>query len=308
MTRPAPTRSTSASRRTPGSPCRWLSIPRTWRRRSSPTGAPAVAMLREQGVNGQLEMAAAFHRAGFARRRAHERPRQRPAQPRASFRAWWPAAVFPYGDVLGAGEGWAKSILFNRRLREHFAASSSAEDSFALGVCNGCQMLSNLRELIPGSRHWPRFRAQPLRAVRGPPVPGAVRTSPPCFLAGMEGSRLPIVVAHGEGRAEFAATAPLERLRGGGTVSACATWRTMVRDGRALSRQPQRVPRRHYRRVQRGRAGHHHDAAPGACHPYAAVFLGAEDWGEDTPWLRLLPMRGTTWADVRRGPLGELVE
>ena len=134
------------------------------------TGArPRVAILREQGVNGQVEMAAAFDRAGFdACRRAHERP-VAGRRSLADFAGFVACGGFSYGDVLGAGEGWAKSILFNARARDDFAAFFARGDTFALGVCNGCQMMSNLRELVPGAGALAALRPQPLRAVRGAP-------------------------------------------------------------------------------------------------------------------------------------------
>ena len=133
------------------------------------TGArPRVAILREQGVNGQVEMAAAFDRAGFDAYDVHMSDIiAGRAHARRTSRASRPCGGFSYGDVLGAGEGWAKSILFNARARDEFAAFFARADTFALGVCNGCQMMSNLRELIPGTRALAAFRAQPLRAVRG---------------------------------------------------------------------------------------------------------------------------------------------
>ena len=122
------------------------------------TGArPAVAILREQGVNGQVEMAAAFDRAGFAAYDVHMSDLLAGRRSLAEFRGFVACGGFSYGDVLGAGEGWAKSILFNARLRDEFAAFFARADTFALGVCNGCQMMSNLQELIPGAGHWPHF-------------------------------------------------------------------------------------------------------------------------------------------------------
>ena len=168
------------------------------------TGArPRVAVLREQGVNGQTEMAAAFHHAGFDGVDVHMSDILSGRTDLDGFSGIVACGGFSYGDVLGAGEGWAKSILFNDRARDSFAGFFERTDVFALGVCNGCQMLAALRELIPGSEGWPRFvrnRSQQFEArlslVR-------VESSPSLFLAGMEGSRLPIAVAHGEGRAEF---------------------------------------------------------------------------------------------------------
>jgi len=168
------------------------------------TGArPRVAILREQGVNGQVEMAAAFHRAGFAAVDVTMSDLQAGRADLASFAGMVACGGFSFGDVLGAGEGWAKSILFNAKLREDFAAFFERPDSFALGVCNGCQMLSVLRELIPGSALWPRFRRNESEQFEARLSMVEVQESPSVFLAGLAGSRLPIAVAHGEGRADF---------------------------------------------------------------------------------------------------------
>jgi phosphoribosylformylglycinamidine synthase len=164
---------------------------------------PAVAILREQGVNSQTEMAAVFTRAGFDAYDVHMTDILRSRVRLGRFHGLVACGGFSYGDVLGAGEGWAKSILFNSRAREEFAAFFAREATFTLGVCNGCQMLSALKEIIPGAEAWPRFvrnRSEQYEArlslVRVPP-------SRSVLMAGMHGSVLPIVVAHGEGQAEF---------------------------------------------------------------------------------------------------------
>ena len=128
---------------------------------------PRIAILREQGVNGQIEMAAAFDRAGFAAVDVHMSDIIAGRASLEDFKGFAACGGFSYGDVLGAGEGWAKSILFNARAREEFEAFFGRADTFALGVCNGCQMMSNLRELIPGRGRVAAFRAQPVGAVRG---------------------------------------------------------------------------------------------------------------------------------------------
>ncbi|MEW8428339.1 MAG: phosphoribosylformylglycinamidine synthase, partial [gamma proteobacterium symbiont of Ctena orbiculata] len=164
---------------------------------------PAMAILREQGVNGQLEMAAAFHRAGFECVDVHMSDIIEGRISLSRFKGLVACGGFSYGDVLGAGEGWAKSALFNSRARDEFEAFFNRQESFALGVCNGCQMLSNLHQLIPGAEHWPhsvRNRSVPFDARL---VTVEVCESPSILMSGMEGSRLPIVVAHAEGRAEF---------------------------------------------------------------------------------------------------------
>jgi phosphoribosylformylglycinamidine synthase len=165
---------------------------------------PAIAILREQGVNGQVEMAAAFDRAGFKAYDVHMSDILAGRRTLADFRGFVACGGFSYGDVLGAGEGWAKSILFNARARDDFAAFFAREDSFALGVCNGCQMMSNLHELIPGSAHWPHFVRNKSEQFEGRLALVEVQRSPSLFFAGMEGSRIPIATAHGEGYAEFA--------------------------------------------------------------------------------------------------------
>jgi phosphoribosylformylglycinamidine synthase len=172
--------------------------------RSIARGArPRVAILREQGVNGQLEMAAAFHRAGFSAIDVHMSDLLSGRVELASFRGLVACGGFSYGDVLGAGQGWAKSILFNGPVREAFASFFAREDSFALGVCNGCQMMSSLRELIPGAALWPRFVKNRSEQFEARLSLVRVESSPSILFAGMENSILPIAVAHGEGRAEF---------------------------------------------------------------------------------------------------------
>jgi len=178
-----------------------------------------LAILREQGVNGQLEMAAAFHQAGFECMDLHMSDILSGRTDLADFRALAACGGFSYGDVLGAGAGWAKSILFNPRARDQFQAFFDRQETVVLGVCNGCQMLSHLRELIPGADHWPRFVRNRSEQFEARLVMVEVTDSPSVLLAGMAGSRLPIVVAHGEGRAEFpnagdlASVAPQVALR-----------------------------------------------------------------------------------------------
>ena len=165
---------------------------------------PRMAILREQGVNGQTEMAAAFHRAGFAVVDVHMSDIIAGRVSLEDFKGLVACGGFSYGDVLGAGGGWAKSVLFNARARDNFSAFFARKDSFALGVCNGCQMLSNLVELIPGSEHWPRFVRNRSEQFEARVAMVQVQESPSIFLRGMAGSRLPIAIAHGEGHAEFA--------------------------------------------------------------------------------------------------------
>ena len=165
---------------------------------------PKIAILREQGVNGHVEMAAAFDRAGFTAIDVHSSDIIEGRVSLSAFKGIVACGGFSYGDVLGAGGGWAKSILFNSRARDEFAAFFQRTDSFALGVCNGCQMLSQLKELIPGAEQWPRFMRNQSEQFEARVAMVEVQPSPSILLAGMAGSRMPIVVAHGEGRAVFA--------------------------------------------------------------------------------------------------------
>jgi phosphoribosylformylglycinamidine synthase len=180
---------------------------------------PRVAILREQGVNGQVEMAAAFDRAGFDAYDVHMSDLAAGRFSLRDFKGIVGCGGFSYGDVLGAGEGWAKSIRFNPRVRDEFAAFFARGDAFGLGVCNGCQMMSALRDMIPGALHWPRFVRNRSEQFEGRFVMVEVTRSPSLFFAGMEGSRIPVATAHGEGYAEFhdqaalAAAQPLVALR-----------------------------------------------------------------------------------------------
>jgi phosphoribosylformylglycinamidine synthase len=180
---------------------------------------PEVAILREQGVNGQTEMAAAFDRAGFAAVDVHMSDILSGRISLERFKGLVACGGFSYGDVLGAGEGWAKSILFNARAREDFSAFFERKDSFALGVCNGCQMLSNLHELVPGSESWPHFVRNRSEQFEARVAMVQVQDSPSIFLQGMAGSRLPIAIAHGEGHAEFESEEALLEADLSGTVA-----------------------------------------------------------------------------------------
>ncbi|MDF1629186.1 MAG: phosphoribosylformylglycinamidine synthase [Alcanivoracaceae bacterium] len=164
---------------------------------------PKVAVLREQGVNGHVEMAAVFQRAGFDAYDVHMSDLLAGRVKLADFRGLVACGGFSYGDVLGAGEGWAKTILYNLDLREAFSAFFARPDTFALGVCNGCQMLSALKELIPGTEHWPRFVRNQSEQFEARTALVEITPSPSIFLDGMAGTRLPIAVAHGEGRVEI---------------------------------------------------------------------------------------------------------
>jgi len=181
---------------------------------------PAVAILREQGVNGEVEMAAAFTRAGFRAIDVHMTDILSGRVSLKDFRGFAACGGFSYGDVLGAGEGWAKSILFNDRARTEFERFFAREDAFALGVCNGCQMISNLHSIIPGSDHWPHFVQNKSERYESRYVSLKIEKSPSILFKGMEGSVIPIATAHGEGFAEFKDAAAMQRCSDSGLVAA----------------------------------------------------------------------------------------
>lgn len=180
---------------------------------------PKVAVLREQGVNSHVEMAAAFHRAGFDAIDVHMSDLLSGGRDLQDFQALVACGGFSYGDVLGAGEGWAKSILFNPRVRDEFEAFFNRPQTLALGVCNGCQMMSNLRELIPGADLWPRFVRNKSERFEARFSLVEVTQSPSLLLQGMVGSRLPIAVSHGEGLVEVRDGAHLAALERAGLVA-----------------------------------------------------------------------------------------
>jgi phosphoribosylformylglycinamidine synthase len=243
-----------------------------------------VAILREQGVNGHIELAAAFDRGGFDAYDVHMTDIIEGRVSLTRFSGIAAGGGFSYGDVLGGGEGWAKSILFNARARDEFAEFFLREDRFALGICNGCQMMSNLHELIPGTEHWPHFVRNRSEQFEGRFVLAEVQRSPSLFFAGMEGSRIPVPVAHGEGYAEF---------RGGAQLTAAeplVALRFVDNHGQATERYPYNPngsprgitglttadgrftilmphPERTFRSVQM------------SWHP--------DSWGEDSPWMRM---------------------
>jgi phosphoribosylformylglycinamidine synthase len=247
---------------------------------------PAVAILREQGVNGHVEMAAAFDRAGFASYDVHMSDLLAGRHQLSGFKGLVACGGFSYGDVLGAGEGWAKTVLFNALLRDQFAAFFERADTFSLGVCNGCQMMSNLHDLIPGASHWPRFVRNSSEQFEARLSLVRVEASPSLLLADMAGSHLPIAVAHGEGRAEFRDASQQAACESAGVValrylendlsvataypanpngSPAGITAVTSRDGRATIMMPH--PERVFRTVQ-------HSWAPA-------------EWPEDAPWLRL---------------------
>ncbi|KAK2745981.1 hypothetical protein FQN55_005803 [Onygenales sp. PD_40] len=177
--------------------------------RFSPFSAkPRVAILREQGVNGQAEMAFAFHMAGFSAVDVHMTDLISGAVSLSSFVGMAACGGFSYGDVLGAGQGWSKSVLLHKDTRQEFQTFFERPDTFALGVCNGCQFLSRLKELIPGAQDWPSFERNASEQYEGRVCMVGISdpdpATPSVFLHGMDGASLPIAVAHGEGRASFA--------------------------------------------------------------------------------------------------------
>ncbi len=195
---------------------------------------PQVAILREQGVNGQVEMAAAFDRAGFAAIDVHMSDILAGRVDFEAFKGLVACGGFSYGDVLGAGEGWAKSALFNARARDAFQAFFERTDSFALGVCNGCQMMSNLHELIPGTEYWPHFVRNRSEQFEARVAMVEVQKSNSIFLQGMAGSRMPIAIAHGEGHAEFANEAALLEA----DLSGCVALRYVDNHGKVTEAYP----------------------------------------------------------------------
>lgn len=195
---------------------------------------PQVAVLREQGVNGQVEMAAAFDRAGFNAIDVHMSDILAGRVDLNDFKGMVACGGFSYGDVLGAGEGWAKSALFNSRARDAFQGFFERNDTFTLGVCNGCQMMSNLHELIPGSEFWPHFVRNRSEQFEARVAMVQVQESNSIFLQGMAGSRMPIAIAHGEGHAEFeSAEALLEA-----DLSGCVALRFVDNHGKVTESYP----------------------------------------------------------------------
>ncbi|MFA0412778.1 phosphoribosylformylglycinamidine synthase [Vibrio renipiscarius] len=180
---------------------------------------PKMAILREQGVNSHVEMAAAFDRAGFEATDIHMSDILTGQAVLEEYNGLVACGGFSYGDVLGAGEGWAKSILFNEDARNQFEGFFKREDTFSLGVCNGCQMLSNLRELIPGAEYWPRFVRNESERFEARFSLVEVQKSDSVFFNGMEGSRMPIAVSHGEGRVEVRDNDHLNAIENSGTVA-----------------------------------------------------------------------------------------
>ncbi len=198
------------------------------------TARPKVAVLREQGVNSQIEMAAVFERVGFESHDVHMTDILSGRVKLEGFKGLVACGGFSYGDVLGAGEGWAKSILYHGATRAAFEAFLNRQDTFTLGVCNGCQMFAALKEIVPGAASWPRFVRNRGEQFEGRFSLVELQRSPSIFLAGMDGSMLPIAVAHGEGRAEFANDGDAQAFSDSGLVSA----RYIEGDRRVATRYP----------------------------------------------------------------------
>ena len=250
---------------------------------------PKLAVLREQGVNSQMEMAAAFTRAGFEVWDVHMTDLLTGRVTLEGFKGLAAAGGFSYGDVLGAGGGWAKTILFNERLSEMFGEFFARPDTFSLGVCNGCQMLSRLKSLIPGAEAWPKFVRNRSEQFEARLVQVKIEESPSIFFAGMAGSSMPIVNSHGEGRVEWykpedAAKAlvaaryvdsrgvPTETypLNPNGSVGGVTSLTTT--DGRATIIMPH--PERTHRSVQMS----WHPRAMGELSPWMRMFENARIW------------------------------
>ncbi len=245
---------------------------------------PRIAILREQGVNGHVEMAAAFDRAGFEAIDVHMSDLSSGRHDLQDFTGLVACGGFSYGDVLGAGGGWAKSILFNAQLKDMFQQFFENPSHFGLGVCNGCQMFSHLRELIPGANHWPTFQRNVSDQFEARVSLVEIMPSPSIFMSDMAGSRLPVAVAHGEGRAKFsddinqvlqsglvalryvdhhgAVTEQYPMNPNGSPLGITGLTNT---DGRFTIMMPH--PERCFRSVQN------------SWHP--------QQWGEDAPWLRI---------------------
>ena len=195
---------------------------------------PKVAILREQGVNSQAEMAWAFDQAGFETVDVHMTDVLEGRVQLMDFAGLVACGGFSYGDVLGAGQGWARTIEFNARAQTAFAGFLAHPERFALGICNGCQMLAALKDLVPGAEHWPAFRRNRSEQFEARWTMVEIPESRSLFMAGMAGSRLPIAVAHGEGRAVFDHARHLAAAQAGGQVAL----RFISRHGAVASRYP----------------------------------------------------------------------
>ena len=256
---------------------------------------PKVAVLREQGVNGQVEMAAAFDRAGFAALDVHMSDILAGRVDLEEFKGLVACGGFSYGDVLGAGEGWAKSVLFNNRARDAFQGFFDRKDSFALGVCNGCQMMSNLHELIPGTEFWPHFVRNRSEQFEARVAMVQIQESASILLRGMAGSRMPIAIAHGEGHAEFESEEALLEA----DLSGCVSMRFVDNHGKVTERYPAN-PNGSPRGITglTSRDGRVTILMPHPERVFRAVQNSwrPDDWQEDGGWLRLF-RNARVWVD-----------
>ncbi|WP_455922354.1 phosphoribosylformylglycinamidine synthase [Pseudomonas putida] len=247
---------------------------------------PQVAVLREQGVNGQVEMAAAFDRAGFNAIDVHMSDILAGRVDLNDFKGLVACGGFSYGDVLGAGEGWAKSALFNARARDAFQQYFERNDTFTLGVCNGCQMMSNLHELIPGTEFWPHFVRNRSEQFEARVAMVEVQKSNSVFLQGMAGSRMPIAIAHGEGHAEFANQQALIEA----DVSGCVALRFVDNHGKVTEAYPAN-PNGSPRGITglTSRDGRVTIMMPHPERVFRAVQNSwrPDDWNEDAAWMRM---------------------
>ena len=249
---------------------------------------PKIAILREQGVNGQIEMAAAFNRAEFEAIDVHMSDILSGRISLQDFKGLVACGGFSYGDVLGAGRGWASSILYNARAKDNFSEFFTRDDSFALGVCNGCQMLSNLSEIIPGSKHWPSFNRNVSEQFEARFSSVKIGESNSIFLKDMQGSTMPIAIAHGEGRAVFengnVNNIALQYVDHNGDVTQNYPHNPNGSDGgvAGVTNDSGRVtimmphPERVFRAVQN------------SYHP--------KDWSERSPWMRMFE-NARAWVD-----------
>ena len=263
---------------------------------------PTIAILREQGVNSQIETAVAFDRAGFSAIDVHMSDLIAGRARLEDFAGFVACGGFSYGDVLGAGRGWATSILERPELRDAFAQFFARNDSFALGICNGCQMLAQLKPIIPGAAHWPHFLRNRSEQYEARLALLEVVESPSLFLQGMAGSRLPVAVAHGEGRARFdnasdasAARVSLRYVEGDG--SAATTYPSNPNgshdtvagltsdDGRVTILMPH--PERTLRVANYSWAPREWSGRQLSGRQLSSRQLSSEQLSEDSPWLRI---------------------
>lgn len=247
---------------------------------------PRVAILREQGVNSQNEMAAAFRRAGFDPVDVHMSDILTQQRSLDEFKGLVACGGFSFGDVLGAGGGWAKSILFHPEVRDQFQSFFARKDTFTLGVCNGCQMLAELREIIPGTEHWPRFVRNLSEQFEARLSLVEVMESPSVLLDGMAGSILPIVTSHGEGRAEFSADGEIQQA----IIAGCVPVRYVDSFGQTAVKYPSNP-----NGSPEGIAGMCNTDGrvtifmphPERVHRTVQHSWHPDNWGEDGPWMRM---------------------